>query len=400
MKYCAVICEYNPFHNGHLYQLERARELTSCDGIVCIMSGDFVQRAQPAIINKLARTRCALLCGADLVIELPTLYAVSNGETFAKGAVDIVCQLPNIEQLIMGCETDDTNALFTLADIQSNETSDFKSLLSSELKKGISYAQSYANITAQIGEKHGIRSTMSHTILSKPNNLLCIEYIKALKSHKSGIKPLIIKRNGDDYNCEKATSETTSATAIRNILQNSQSFDDIKRYVPHCTFDILINEFTKHTVNSQTFSDLIMFTLKNLNIKEFSALNEVSEGIEYRFAKAVASNVYFDNMLNEVKTKRYTMSRVKRICLNAMLGINNSVMSNIKQTFARVLGIKDTFKHYLSALPNSIYVRITDNDDMDTSKRILYEIDKRASEIYSLLTHDKDYSFYNKLISV
>ena len=129
MKCCALICEYNPLHNGHCYQLNQIRELTDCDKIICIMSGDFVQRAEPAIANKLARAECAVRSGADMVVELPLPYAVGSGELFAKGAIEIVKALPNVSYLAMGCETDDVRMLKALADIQYEESKNFKKLL-------------------------------------------------------------------------------------------------------------------------------------------------------------------------------------------------------------------------------------------------------------------------------
>lgn len=198
MKYCAVICEYNPFHSGHAYQLDRAVKETAADGVIAVMSGPFVQRAEPAVVDEFLRAECALRNGADMVIELPVAIATAAGRDFARGAVNIVAALPDVKFLVMGCE--DETHIATLADVQFTESESFKAVLKSALDAGASYPSAYTTATAVEAEKRGIDRNTSDIILKKPNNLLCIEYIKALKSLGSDIEPVLIKRRGSDYN--------------------------------------------------------------------------------------------------------------------------------------------------------------------------------------------------------
>lgn len=399
MKYCAVVCEYNPFHNGHLYQIERIKSVTNCDGIICVMSGDFVQRAEPALLNKYARAKCALLCGADIVVELPTVYAIANGAKFAQGAISIIKNLPNVEYLAMGCETNDKTTLLKLAQIQADESNEFKEILKNEMRKGLSYAQSYTTATVAMGEKCGISSAMSRTILQKPNNLLCIEYVKALKRVNSPIEPVFIQRKGDEHNAIEVSSEIASATAIREMYYSHKPWETIERYIPPATHSA-VKEALRHTPDLHTYSDLVMYTLKTTSKKAFSELPEIAEGIDNKIMQLAAKHTDYFAILQEVKSKRYTMSRLKRICLHSVLRIFKSTLSDITCNYAHILGIREHFKHYLSHLPDQFYVQIADCDFMDASKRELYEIDKRASGIYSLLTHNDTYGYFNKLMTV
>lgn len=390
MKYCAVICEYNPLHNGHRYQLSEIRKRTECDGIICIMSGDFVQRAEPAIINKLARTECALLSGADMVIQLPTLYSTGNGELFAKGAIDIITKLPNVKYLAMGCETNQTDILETLANIQLNETTSLKNTLNNNLKNGLSYAESYADATAKTAEKFDIAYEMSHIILSKPNNVLCIEYIKALKRLNSGIIPLIIPRNND---------VSISSSEIRKQFFDTDIIE-IKRYIPNCTAKALTEEQQCHPINNRTYSDIMMYALKNTPSSKIKTAVDASEGIQHRIASVSQFETDYYKLLSAVKTKRYTLSRIKRICLHSILDINRYIISDITHTFAQVLGIKSEFLPYLGTLPPFITAKAPNIEQLPQDIQKMLNIEKTAHKLYALFTHNTEYKLYNRLITI
>ena len=383
MKLCAVICEYNPLHNGHRYQPEQISKITECDGIVCIMSGDFVQRAEPAIIDKITRTRCALESGADMVVQLPTLFATASGENFAKGAVQIACLLPHINYLAMGCETDSPEFLYRLAEIQTKKSDEIKKVLDIHLKKGESFPSAYAAATCEIGEKHGIPSDMSQIILSKPNNVLCLEYLKALNSQASDIQPVIIRR----------TESAISSSKIRIML--SQYPDSVKEYVPDCTLSALQSK-RHHFPSPTTYSDIAMYKIKTSTRNQLSCTREIGEGIDYRMSEIAKTTCDLTTFLNKLKTKRYPLSRLKRICLNVVLDIT-STMSNIVHDKYRLLGIRNTFKSYLTDLPKQFF-SVQYKDAFDMQESAILNLEKRAHALYTLLTDNPDYSFANKLV--
>ena len=198
MKITGIITEYNPFHNGHLYHLNTAKKVTNCHGIVCIMSGNFVQRGEPAIIDKWKRTEMALLNGVDLVIELPTFYAVSSAEFFAKGAVDILNNIGVVDNIFFGSECGDINLLYKIAEVLTKEPKEFKLKIKENLKSGVTYAKAREKTLIDILDNEDLNE-----ILSNSNNILGIEYIKAIIKSNSSITPLTMKREGSKYNDKK-----------------------------------------------------------------------------------------------------------------------------------------------------------------------------------------------------
>ena len=226
-KVLGIIAEYNPFHNGHLYHLEQAKKLTGSSYTVAIMSGNFTQRGSTAIIDKWSRAEIALNCGIDLVLELPTLYATSSAENFADGAVKILNSLKVVDYLAFGAETSDMDILSPIADVLYKEPKAYKLLLSSELKKGISFPKARENaLMLYLGN---IRKYLN--ILNNPNNILGLEYMKALKKNNSIIEPVAITRFEAGYNDVSYSGNIASATAIRNIIKNGH-FKALIRIVP------------------------------------------------------------------------------------------------------------------------------------------------------------------------
>ena len=242
MKNCAVICEYNPFHTGHLYQLNKIQK--KYDNVICLMSGNFVQRAEPAIIEKSVRAAVAMNCGASMVIELPIIYAVANGEMFAYGAVKTLSKLSDVDALAMGCETDDTKSLEKIAELRTTESPEFQSIIAELLDKGYSYAAALTEATAVEAEKYGISVSATKAILSEPNNLLCIEYVKAINKLGLNIKPHFIKRQGNSYNSISAMGNYLSATAIRKLLLEKR-FTEATPYLTN-EADVALDEFNAH----------------------------------------------------------------------------------------------------------------------------------------------------------
>lgn len=216
MNITGIITEYNPFHSGHLYHLNSAKEITNCDGVICIMSGNFIQRGAPAIIDKWARAEMAIENGVDLVIELPSFYALSSAEIFAKGSVTILDSLGVVNSIFFGSESGNIEELINISKILAYEPLEFKNLLKSNLKKGITYAKARENSLKEFTNNIDISK-----ILNNSNNILGIEYIKTLIRLNSNINPLTLTRVGGTYNDKTLNNDFSSATSIRESIKNS-----------------------------------------------------------------------------------------------------------------------------------------------------------------------------------
>ena len=234
-KVLGIIAEYNPFHNGHLYHLEQSKKITGCTYTVAIMSGNFTQRGSTSLIDKWSKAKCALENGIDLVIELPTLYSTSSAENFAEGSIKILDSLKVVDYISFGAETSNIDILDKIATVLYNEPKEYKNLLSHELHKGISFPKAREN--ALMMYLNDIRKYVN--ILSSPNNILGIEYLKALKKYNSNITPISIPRFEAYHNDIKFTGNIASSTAIRNIFKNN-GFKILEKLIPSNTYSTLI----------------------------------------------------------------------------------------------------------------------------------------------------------------
>lgn len=350
-KVLGIIAEYNPFHNGHLYHLENSKKLTECDYTIAIISGNFTQRGSTSIIDKWEKTKIALANGVDLVIELPVLYSISSAENFADGAIKILNSLGIVDYLSFGSETSDIHLLDNIANVLYFEPKEYKNILAHELKKGLSFPKAREN--ALMMYLNDIR-TYAKT-LSSPNNILGIEYLKALKKYDSSIKPICVPRFQSEYNSTNFSNNIASATAIRNLVKN-KSFDIIKNVVPSNTFSILMENIKNgHIVEDlNIFEKEIIYVLRKLSIEEISNLPDVSEGLEFAIKNAANSCNSIVELLNLIKSKRYTQTRIQRILLYALLGITKKDMEISKNTlpYIRVLGFNEKGCNLVSEISN------------------------------------------------
>lgn len=348
-KVLGIIAEYNPFHNGHLYHLESSKKLTGCDYSIAIISGNFTQRGSTSIINKWEKTKMALSNGIDLVIELPVLYSISSAENFADGAIKILNSLGIVDYLSFGAETSDVNVLKNIADVLYAEPNEYKNILSHELKKGVSFPKAREN--ALLMYLNDIRTYSG--VLSSPNNILGIEYLKALKKYKSEINPICVKRIESEYNSTNFSNDIASATAIRSLVKN-KSFEIIKTLLPSDTYSILIDNIKNgHIIEDlNIFEKEIIYVLRKMSIEEIANLPDVSEGLEFAIKDAANSCNSIVEFLSMVKSKRYTSTRIQRILLYALLGITKKDMEVSKNTlpYVRVLGFNENGKKLVSEI--------------------------------------------------
>lgn len=299
-KVLGIVAEYNPFHNGHLHHLEEAKKLTGATYVVAVISGNFTERGSTALIDKWYRAEMALKCGVDLVLELPTLYATSSAENFADGAIKLLNSLKVVDYVAFGAETANVDILSELADVLYHEPKEYKNILTTELKKGISFPKARENTLLMYLNN----SKKYSNVLSSPNNILGIEYIKALKKYKSKIEPVAISRFETGYNDSDFSGNIASATAIRNIVKNG-GFDILRRLLPESSYSILMDNIKQgHFVTDlSAFEKEIIYTLRKMDIKEIANLPDVSEGLEFAIKNAANSCNSVTEFLNIIKSK-------------------------------------------------------------------------------------------------
>lgn len=348
-KVLGIIAEYNPFHNGHLYHLQQSIEKTSADFVVCAMSGNFVQRGNTSIIDKWTKTKMAIACGVDVVLELPTIYATSSAENFARGAIQLFNSLGVVNFLSFGIETDDFEALQTIANVLYEEPREYVTMLEHELQKGVSFPK--ARESAVMLYLNDIKRYMN--MMANSNNILAIEYLKALRQLKSQMVPIGIHRKNVQYNDETIVNHFASATAIRKMIFHRQ-FYEVMRVIPKSSYRLLAEELQqgRYVIDLSKFQKEILYRLRTMTVEEIANLPDVSEGLENAIKNAANSCNHFVDFMSLVKSKRYTQTRLQRILIYALLGIDKKMMEASKKTvpYARVLGVSEKGKEVLSAI--------------------------------------------------
>lgn len=339
MKICAIICEYNPLHAGHIYQIEQTRALTGCDYVIAIMSGSFTQRGVPAVYDKWLRAEAALKNGADIVIELPAAYAVCSAERFALGGVSIANALGIVDFLSFGSECGDAEALTRISEMLSNEPKEYVCELKKQLSGGASFAVCRVRAAEAVMPGAG-------RIIENSNDILGIEYIKALKKLGSDIVPITVKRVGQSEADAGVSSSFPSALALRAELQKG---GEISAFVPE-------NMRKKYACARPVFFEdmfsALRYKILSSGKEEIAACAGVSEGLENAVAYAARHSASFGELVDGIKSKRYARTRICRILANLMLGISKDLLKEIDERglYARVLGVKKSSSVLLSEI--------------------------------------------------
>jgi predicted nucleotidyltransferase len=392
MKVVGIISEYNPFHNGHKYHLEAAREACGADYAVCIMSGSFVQRGEPAIYDKWSRAKMAVMNGADLVIELPVVYSCQPAEIFALGAVKILNAMGVVGYICFGSELGDTEALHKLAGLLHNEPDAFRQLLKKQLEQGVSYPKSVSNALTEYSGPAG--GSSADDILQNPNNVLGIEYIKALMSLNSPIEPIAVKRIISGYNDLEIKSSIASATAIRNEIRCGGITESVQLAMPSDSIDIISANMDsgKTPLYLKDFSDLLLYKLRVLDEAELRKYMNVREGIENRLKKYARTSSDVEELIEAVKTKRYTRTYIQRLLCHLLLDMKKHDIALFKEleypSYIRVLAfnekgtalLKEVKKH--SAYP--VISKVADFQCQDERINRMFRYDLNATDIYNL----------------
>ena len=379
MNVTAIVAEYNPFHNGHKYHIEQTWKKTDNSFIMAIMSGNFVQRGEPALLDKRERAKIAIMNGADLVVELPVSWATASAERFARGAVYIAHQAGIVNNLSFGCENDDTETLGKVARILCDN------VYSREIKnyydeKMCSYPEARSAVISEL------LGTDCGELLMKPNNILAVEYMKALYSFKSGIKPIGIARNGGGHDSTAVTGSMTSAMNIRNYVKTGK---DYAPFVPANSLDVF-DKAAEKGIYPALYSNLetaVLAHLRKLQPTDFCGVPDVAEGIEHRIIDAVKTSVSLGEIFDKVKTKRYTHARIRRIILSSFLGIKTEDVVSLPP-YIRVLGLNNNGRAMLKEMKTKYFVPVImkygDVKYLDNDAKRIFALESTATDLYNL----------------
>ncbi|MBE6893375.1 MAG: nucleotidyltransferase family protein [Ruminococcaceae bacterium] len=332
MKIAGIIAEYDPFHNGHAYQIKKTRE-AGADAIVVVLGGEFTQRGEPAWCSKYTRAKAALLCGADLVLEMPVPYAVGSAEKFAEGGISVLDALGCVDVLSFGSESGDSEKIMNFARLFERE--DFIE----EYKKALSEGVSSAAARQIAAEK--LAPELS-SVASNPNDTLGAEYCKWLLRLNSKIKPSTVKRYGAGHG-EAAVLKSGMASAT--YLRTFSEPEDIFPFVPYKCYELLARDFRegKLPFSDKKIEPAVLAVLRTMSENDFEKIPDcAAEGLYHRVFDAVQEATSLDELYLSIKTKRYAMSRVKRIVAGAFLGLDSSVLKEAKLPYIRVLGMNET----------------------------------------------------------
>lgn len=417
MKILGIITEYNPFHNGHLYHLFKAKKITRANYVIAVMSGNFLQRGEPAIINKWSRTKMALNAGVDLIIELPFVFSTQDANGFAFGAVKLLDSLQIIDYLCFGCETDNLDILYSISNFLHIEPQEFKELIVYNCKSGYEFPKVRSQTVCDYHRIFGIDGLekISPSELSKllkyPNNILALEYIKHLLNLKSKIKPVAIKRMGASYHQKNIKGKISSATSIRNEILNNLSSpktdlfrlnDKIKSTIPPSGFPVLEKELKegRGPITLDSYRQYILATLRRMSSEDTSCIHGVTEGLENRIKKASLRSCTVEQLINSIKTRRYTRTKIQRIILHLMMNLSKEDVTFFNKCgplYARVLGFSKKGKTLLRTIKKnssvplisklSNYLRQTiseENSNIQNRSIKMLDYDILATDIYVL----------------
>jgi len=394
LKVAAIISEYNPLHNGHIYHINRTKKETGAEAVISIMSGNFVQRGIPALIDKWKRTDFALENGIDLVIELPSLYSLSSAEFFAYGAVSLIQSLGVVDTLSFGSECGDVDLLFTIARILVEEPQEFKDNIKYYLREGLPFAVARSNALIDYMKNNKVVDDLEalKDTLNSSNNILGIEYCKSLINLNSSIKPFSIQRQGGSYNSDTLNNVFSSATSIRKYIGEQKSIAGLETQLSSYVFN-KIEALIKNDY-SFVFEDSIIPYIK---YKSFTSkgnlekLPDVSEGIHNKIYKALQGSNNYRDTVEQIKSKRYTYTRINRILCQYFIGFedyNTEVLRKSPCPYARVLGFNKRGAEVLKQIKdNSIIPHFT-------------KLPKEADDVLKLeLQSTRAYSLINKNIN-
>lgn len=396
MKIAAIIAEYNPFHNGHKYMIEKIRQETDADHIIAVMSGNFTQRGIPAIADKFVRAKMAISCGVDAVFELPVLYATSSAEGFAHGAVSLLHGLGCVDYLVFGSEDGDIKNFDKVSDFLSDEPESFKKSVMKFQKLGFSYPKAFSLAV----KESDLSADDSLDLLSSPNNLLGLEYVKAIKEMTSPMIPLTISRIGTGYHdthaeyAKESGTTIASASAIRTKLETTTgTIATAMPLMPEEAYKIFKENYGITTpVTADDFSLVLSYRLSLETKSSLTTYLDISDDLADRILKYKDEFCSFSEFVARLKHKQYTHTRITRALLHILLGIKKEYAQMQNAPYARLLAMKKTASPLMKEIKEHTCIPII-TKAADAKK----EFTEKALELFSLDTNSAD--LYNKTVS-
>ena len=386
MKAVGLIVEYNPFHNGHKYHIDKAREITGAEVVIAVMSGNFLQRGEPAIFNKWIRAESAIMNGVDLVVELPVLYSSQSAEIFAIGAVSILNSL-KVSEIVFGAESENIEIIKNIAEAEKSDEK--KAEIDEVIRKEMKLGQSYPNAFAK-----AIKEVFGYEEILTPNNILGLEYLRAINRIKSEIKPSAIKRNSAGFHSTDVTGEIASATAIRKKIFEG-NFEEVFKTIPNSSKNIIKQEIeSRRVAKLEEYYDILKYSILS-QPEKLKYIQDIEQGFDIRIYKGVLKSKNFEQFFTEIITKRYTISRVYRILTHILLDIDTEITEKVKSItppYCRILAINSKGREYIRKVKKELEIFLISNiknADEKLSKHgaVMFEFDNRADEIYKILNY-------------
>ncbi|HHW69788.1 MAG TPA: nucleotidyltransferase [Clostridiales bacterium] len=397
MKVLGIIAEYNPFHNGHLYHLMESKRIINPEYVIAIMSGNFTQRGEPALFDKWIRTEMVLKNGVDIVIELPTVYACQTAELFAQGGIQLLNYCNVVTHMSFGSEIGNIEPLYDIAKILIDEPIEYRHLLNLYLDKGLSYPSARNNALLELKDIYNmnISKCQLNKLLTSPNSILGLEYIKALINTNSSIIPISFPRKAVEYHDRNIVGNIASASAIREKLKTSRSLNPIQQFIPKLSFYILEKNISKDMgpVFIDNLEQLILGTLRRIPSEELASIMDVEEGLENRIKRYAAEVSSLEELLNKIKTRRYVLTRIQRILINMLLDITTHKVKLYNKAggpqYIRILGFQKRALPLMQELKDKAMVPIITKSahyqrENNTLLKDMFLTDVLATNIYRL----------------
>lgn len=384
MKAAGITAEYDPLHEGHVYHMEQTRSRTGCDVLVVAMSGDFVQRGAPAMLDKWTRCRLALEAGADIVTEIPVQFCLSDASAYAAASVSMLEAL-GCSHISFGSECGDAGLLSRVADVLRSESARIGEEVSDLMKKGLSYPAARAEAYSKIRSAEGAERELE--VLYGSNDILGIEYISNMKS----AEPVSILRKGSAHGAEMNENERfCSAGAIRKALAGGADPEEVRGYVPSCTYEALMNERLTFT---EEWTEILRYALMSTPAEVLEDCPSGGEGLGNLIKSAARSADSFEDVIMSAKSKRYTYTRLSRLCMQAVLGITREQYPAGSPRYVRILGFSERGREYLSEIKRNescslpLITNINkETGALDDTASSMLKLDVRAADIYDLVT--------------
>jgi len=395
MKVLGIISEYNPFHKGHLYHLEESKKVSNADFVVSVMSGNFVQRGEPAMADKWLRAKAAVESGVDLVIELPFVFACNSAEYFAYGGVSILDGLGCVDTLSFGSENGNIDELLEIAKLLVEEPEDLKKALKKHLDAGVSYAKAWENAL----EENYVKN--ASTVLRGPNNILALEYLKVMLKTYSAMEPITIPRIGTHHNSEEIGDDYSSATALRKKYYDQGSLEGLDQFIPDSSYRNYAR--IKESVNIQLKDLFPVVTAQILKSSrnELRNILSVTEGLENKIKNEIRNAEDMDELIEKINSKRYANTKIQRMMVHILANLDKDSMQHIMENriiYARILAMNDNGTKLLKIIKkekcSKIPIITNINKDLkdDSLEWTALNYDILATDLYNLSSGNNLYA--------